>query len=82
MKTTVITRAVDQELEKAFREFVARTYGNEKGVLSRATGDAYKKLMEENEQERIRRRALDILNKGFKMGKLNYKTRAELYERD
>lgn len=82
MSTTIITRAIDEVLEKAFREFVARTYGSEKGVLSKATEDAYKKLMEENEQERLRRRALEILNKGFVMGKLNYKTRAELYERD
>ena len=80
--STTITRSVDENAEKEFREFVARKYGAGKGTLSRATMDAYKKLIEEDEQERLRRSALEILNKGFKLGKLNYKTRAELYERD
>ena len=78
----IVTRSIEDRIETEFRKFVAMKYGTEKGALSRATEDAYKKLMEEDNQEKLRRRALEILDKGFKMGKLKYKTRAELYERD
>jgi hypothetical protein len=79
MSTTIITRAVDEDLEKAFREFVARTYGTEKGVLSKATEDAYRKLMEEEKQEQLRRRAIERLEKGFNLGFKGYQSRDEIY---
>ncbi len=82
MHMGIITTSIDDYVEENWRSFVKRTYGKGKGVLSQATMDAYKKLMEENEQERLRRRALERLEKGFRMGKILYKTRAELYDRD
>ncbi|MDP2666831.1 MAG: ribbon-helix-helix domain-containing protein [Candidatus Diapherotrites archaeon] len=80
MSTTIITRAVDEDVEKAFRQFVARKYGTEKGVLSKATEDAYKKLMEEDLVEFHRRRAIERLEKGINIGFKGYKSRSELYE--
>lgn len=77
-----ITRSIDENAEKQFRAFVARKYGTGKGVLSQATMDAYKKLIESEEIEGLRRRAIERLEKGYNIGKIRYKTRTELYERD
>ena len=77
---TTITRSVDEEAEKEFRAFVARKYGTGKGALSKATMDAYKKLIEAEEIEKHRRNAIEILEKGFNIGFKGYKHRSELYE--
>lgn len=77
---TIVTRSISDETEKAFRKFVSLKYGEGKGALSRATEDAYQKLMEEDKAEYYRRRAIERLEKGYKIGFRGYKTRSELYE--
>jgi len=76
-----ITVNVSDETEEFFRGTVSKELGQQKGKLGQALDEAMKKWAEEKTQKEIADRQLQILKKGFKMGKILYKKRSELYER-
>lgn len=78
--TATITVNVSSESEQRFRKTVKKMLGEEKGVLGKAISEALDLWVKEKELEDIRRKAIETLNKGFHMGKINYKSRAELYD--
>lgn len=78
----VMTVSVDSKVEQRFRKAVKNSLGNGKGKLGQAATDAFQKWADEQEQKRIGQELLAIMRKGYKMGKILYKHRDELYERD
>jgi len=75
-----ITINVNDEAEQKFRKATQLTYGKAKGVLGKAATEA----IEEWSDRKTRgneTKMLELLESGFKMGKLKYRTRAELHER-
>ncbi len=76
-----ITINIDDEIEKQFRALVRKTYHDKKGNLGNAVTEALRRWIDEMTQKQISERQLKILDKGFDMGKLKFKSREELYER-
>lgn len=76
-----ITIKVNDEVEKKFREVVKATYSGKKGDLGRAVTEALQKWIDEKKQKELARKELSVLKKGFDLGKLKYRRRAEVYER-
>lgn len=78
---SVITISVEDTVENRFRKHAGEVFGVRKGYLGAAVTAAMKKWIEEHENEEVAHAALHCLEKGFVMGKLLYKERAELHER-
>ncbi len=76
-----MTVSVDDFTEEKFRKTVKSTLGSGKGKLGEAISQAMQKWVEFVEQEEVKKVALQRLEKGFRMGKILYKDRAELYGR-
>lgn len=75
-----MTINIDDNIARHFREVVAVVYGKGKGSLGKAVNEALQcwiEAKEKNEDARFKA----LLEKGHSMGKLKYKTRAELYDR-
>ncbi len=76
-----ITVNVTDETEEFFRRTVLSEFGKGKGILGRALDEAMKRWAEEKRQGEIAERQAALMRKGFKLGKLMYKKRSELYDR-
>lgn len=76
-----ITVNVDDEIEEEFRKIASEEFKGKKGFLGDAITEAMKEWVKEKEQEEISKREIEILKKGFKLGKITYKKREELYAR-
>jgi len=76
-----ITINLDDELNKKFREIVKQKVGEGKGTIGKAIEEAIVSWIEEKKQVEIRKRMLEKLNKGYRMGKILIKSRDELYDR-
>jgi hypothetical protein len=76
----VITVSVDVEVEHKFRKVAIMRYGNKKGSLGKALTEAMKSWTEQKSYD-PNEHALAMLEKGFPLGKITYKNRAELHER-
>ncbi len=76
-----ITINVDDEIEKEFRKLAGEEYKGKKGFLGDAITEAMKNWVGEKEQKEIAVRELAVLKKGFRLGKVLYKKREELYAR-
>jgi hypothetical protein len=74
-----ITISVKDEVEDFWRRYAKSKYGNTKGSLARAAEEAFGELRRSDEQERVRRRALEILEKGYAIGFKGWKNRSEMY---
>ncbi len=61
--------------------FARQLYPDKKGYLGKAVTSAMQKWINEVSQNKISQRELELLEKGFKMGKIKFKSREELYER-
>ncbi len=78
---------IGKDLERKFRELAMKKYGYSKGAIKKATETALKKWAEEVRAEReekkedINAHALKLLQKGFNLGGIAYRKRAELHER-
>lgn len=81
MKTKTITISVQEDVEERFRRLAGATYGRHKGYLGKAVTDAMDIWIERKEKSDVNARALKMLEKGFKMGKITWKNRDELHER-
>ena len=76
----IMTISVDDTKEEAFRKAVAKKFGEGKGSISKGVEWGMEKVIEDVEFEALRRRALERLEKGYKLGFKGYKRRSELYE--
>jgi len=77
-----ITVNIKDEVEKEFRAVASIAHrDDETGYLERAVTEAMQRWIEEKRQEKIAKRELKLLKKGFNFGKKLYKTRDELHER-
>ena len=76
-----ITINVSDETEDIFRKTVYERFGKGKGILGKALEEAIKKWSEEKQQKQAEDNLLRILKKGYNLGGLTYKKRAELYDR-
>lgn len=76
-----ITINVEDDVEKRFRVLARKVYPGKKGFLGKAVTSAMEKWIDEINQRKIAESEIELLEKGFKMGKLKFKSRAELYER-
>ncbi|MCX9084025.1 MAG: hypothetical protein OIN87_04400 [Candidatus Methanoperedens sp.] len=76
-----ITINVNDDVEKQFRAIAREFYPDKKGYLGKAVTSAMQKWINEVSQNKISQRELELLEKGFKMGKIKFNSREELYER-
>jgi predicted transcriptional regulator len=76
-----ITINVNDDIENRFRTLARKVYPEKKGYLGKAVTSAMQKWINEIAQKKISENELKFLEKGFKMGKFKFKSRAELYER-
>lgn len=79
MEKKTITVNIDAEVLKKLKEL--RSENNKKGFLGETISLATKKYLEEKEEEQAKKRLLELLEKGYNMGKLKIKKREELYDR-
>lgn len=78
----IMTTSISDTIETRFRKAVAMKFGTNKGALQKGIEFGMQKLIEEVELENLRKSAVERLEKGYKLGKLLYKSRDELYDRD
>ena len=76
-----ITVNIKDKVEREFRAVASSAHEGEKGYLEEAVTEAMQRWIEEKRQEKIAKRELKLLEKGFNFGKKLYKTRDELHER-
>ncbi|MEK6982620.1 MAG: hypothetical protein AABX38_06815 [Candidatus Micrarchaeota archaeon] len=76
-----ITISINDDVDRIFREEVEEHIGKGKGTLSKAITEAMELWIETKKQEDTAKELKEILNKGYDMGKITYKTRDELHAR-
>ena len=76
-----ITINIDNATESEFRETVKNKFGSGKGILGKAVSEALNLWTEQKKQTEIKQRQLALMKQGFKLGKREFKTRADLHER-
>ncbi len=76
-----MTISIDNDVEQQFRALAQKIYSKKKGYLGNAVTSAMKKWIEEMTQKQISEREIKLLEKGFDMGELKFKSRDDLYER-
>lgn len=72
---------MDSEVVRELKK-VAASENSKKGFLGRTITMATKKWLEEKKQKQITSWLMDKMEKGYNMGKLNIKSRDELYDRE
>ena len=80
MKTETITINMDKEVVRELRK-LAKTQKQKKGYLGKSISIATKKWLEERRQEKIAKEMIELMERGFDMGKIKIKHRSELYDR-
>ncbi len=76
-----ITISISDETKKKLRQTIREQNSIRKGVLGKAIQEAVELWMKKRHQEDIAKRQLELLKKGYVMGKYTFK-REELYERN
>lgn len=76
-----ITLSLEDKGEEKARRIAKKKFGGKKGALSRVFSEGIRKLEGDEKRERSRKKLLEIMEKGYPMGKILYKHRSELYER-
>ena len=80
MKTETVTISIGKDVMDKLRKLAAKEK-QKKGFLGKTITEATRMYIEEKEQEKIRKRALQRLKIGYHMGKILIKHRSELYDR-
>jgi len=75
-----ITLNLPKETEEKFRKAAAMKFGQGKGSLGKAATQALEAWVEQGNTDNVAR-ALELMERGFYLGKRLYKTRDELHER-
>ena len=78
MQTKTITISVKRDVEERFRKLAGATYGKHKGYLGKAVTEAMIEWEKKKKTTDVNARALEMLRKGFKMGKWKF-NRDEIY---
>ncbi len=81
MAARVLTISVSEDVERKIRKLAKEKFGGKKGSIAKVISEAVEKQTVSKEQEELRKKALEMLEKGWDMGKILYKKREELYER-
>lgn len=81
MRSKTITVNIREDVERKLRQIAAARYGRRKGYLGKALTEAVEVWAKKEEETDVNARALAMLRKGFKMGKIKWKSRDELHER-
>jgi hypothetical protein len=76
-----ITINIKDNVEQDFRATVKKAYGVGKGKLGKAISEALESWVAEKNQERVTKRMLALMGKGFDLGGITYTHRSELHER-
>jgi len=76
-----ITINIDNDVEKQFRALAQKIYSKKKGYLGNAVTSAMQIWIDEVTQKQISEREITLLENGFDMGELKFKSREELHER-
>lgn len=76
-----ITINIDDTTEQRFREVAKNILGGQKGYLGRAATEAIALWIRDKEQESIAQQGLALLEKGYHLGKLGYRSREDIYNR-
>ena len=76
-----ITINLNDELNNKFREIVKLKIGEGKGTIGKAIEEAITSWIKEKKQIDIANEMMDLMEKGFNMGKIKIKSRDELHER-
>lgn len=74
-----MTISVKDDTENFWRRYAKAKYGETKGSLGKAAEDAFGMLCGSDEEERLRRRAIQILEKGYDISFRGWKKRSDLY---
>jgi len=80
METKTITINIEKEVLDKLRDLALKEK-TKKGFLGKTITEATKKYLKEKEQEKIAKRQLEKMEKGYNMGKILIKHRSELYDR-
>lgn len=67
--------------EQQFRALAQKIYSKKKGYLGNAVTSAMQNWIDEVTQKQISEREITLLEKGFDMGELKFKSREELHKR-
>ncbi|MDP3918812.1 MAG: hypothetical protein Q8Q35_02830 [Nanoarchaeota archaeon] len=67
-----ITINVDNKTEEIFRKTVSEKLGTGKGKLGTAVTEALYNWVEINQEENIQKRQLEMMEKGFKLGRYKF----------
>jgi hypothetical protein len=73
-----ITANVDDGIEAEFRKRVSQIYGTRKGALGKAFNEA---MQEWSRQREYAKKCMELLHRGFNLGKKKYKTREDIHDR-
>ncbi|MBI2043012.1 hypothetical protein HYT25_01345 [Candidatus Pacearchaeota archaeon] len=76
-----ITINLDDELNEKFRDIIKQKIGEGKGTIGKAVEEAIVSWIEEKKQAEIAHEMMNLMEKGFEMGKIKVKTRESLHER-
>lgn len=76
-----VTISLDEKTDEAMRRYAEAKYGKGKGHLKLAYKEAIEALLHSEEQERIRERALEHLEKGIAFKRRWKFNREEAHER-
>ncbi|MBI4053072.1 MAG: hypothetical protein HY394_03480 [Candidatus Diapherotrites archaeon] len=76
-----ITVSLDESAEKKLRELADEKYDGRKGSMAKVIAEAVEMLSAENDAKSAAQRQAQWMKKGFKLGKINFSHRAELYGR-
>jgi len=77
-----VTLALDEDTEKALRRIAKERFHGGKGSMAKVVRLGVEKMKDENSRERAVKRLKEQMDRGFDGGKILYKHRSELYERD
>jgi len=77
-----ITVSISDKTNDLFRKTVEKELGKGKGKLGKALDDAITSWANEKLQKKLEEELMNKMEKGFNLGKILYKKRSELYERD
>jgi len=76
----VMTISLKKEDEEALRKLAKLKYGDKKGAIAKVIAEAVKRELTGQEQENARRRAIEIMEKGWNLKGWKYKGRDEFYD--
>ena len=76
-----ITINIRDDVEESFRQTVKKEKGLGKGKLGEAVGEALQFWAEKNKSKMIGTELVQILEKGFAMGRIKFSSRDELHVR-